>query len=39
MPGKPKAATKSGRIRVGIGGWIYAPWRGVFYPEGAEAGR
>ena len=19
-------------IRVGIGGWTYAPWRGVFYP-------
>ena len=24
-----------GAIRVGIGGWTYAPWRGgVFYPEG-----
>ena len=21
------------RIRVGIGGWTFAPWRGVFYPE------
>ncbi|SIO55476.1 DUF72 domain-containing protein [Paraburkholderia phenazinium] len=21
------------QIRVGIGGWTYAPWRGVFYPE------
>jgi uncharacterized protein YecE (DUF72 family) len=21
-------------IRVGIGGWTYAPWRGVFYPAG-----
>jgi uncharacterized protein YecE (DUF72 family) len=21
-------------IRTGIGGWVYAPWRGVFYPEG-----
>jgi uncharacterized protein YecE (DUF72 family) len=21
-----------GRIRVGISGWNYAPWRGVFYP-------
>ena len=19
-------------IRVGIGGWTYEPWRGVFYP-------
>jgi uncharacterized protein YecE (DUF72 family) len=23
----------SGRIRIGIGGWTFAPWRGVFYPE------
>jgi uncharacterized protein YecE (DUF72 family) len=23
-----------GRIRVGIGGWIYAQWRGAFYPGG-----
>lgn len=21
-------------IRVGIGGWTYEPWRGVFYPDG-----
>jgi uncharacterized protein YecE (DUF72 family) len=21
------------RIRIGIGGWTYPPWRGVFYPE------
>jgi uncharacterized protein YecE (DUF72 family) len=21
------------RIRIGIGGWTYAPWRGNFYPE------
>jgi uncharacterized protein YecE (DUF72 family) len=25
---------QSGAIRVGIGGWTYAPWRGTFYPEG-----
>ncbi len=25
---------KSGTIRVGVGGWTYAPWRGVFYPKG-----
>lgn len=24
-------------IRVGIGGWSYAPWRGVFYPKGMKA--
>ena len=23
-----------GRIRTGIGGWTFPPWRGVFYPEG-----
>lgn len=22
----------TGRIRVGIGGWTFEPWRGVFYP-------
>ncbi|HEX2596939.1 MAG TPA: DUF72 domain-containing protein, partial [Luteimonas sp.] len=21
-------------IRIGISGWRYAPWRGVFYPKG-----
>lgn len=25
---------KQSRIRVGISGWRYPPWRGVFYPEG-----
>jgi len=37
---KPKQPSKSsatsGRIRVGIGGWSYAPWRGVFYPKGLK---
>jgi uncharacterized protein YecE (DUF72 family) len=28
----PRKATP--RIRVGIGGWNYAPWRGEFYPDG-----
>jgi uncharacterized protein YecE (DUF72 family) len=23
-------------IRVGIGGWTYAPWRGTFYPPGLK---
>jgi uncharacterized protein YecE (DUF72 family) len=22
------------RIRIGVGGWTYAPWRGTFYPDG-----
>ncbi|HEX4507057.1 MAG TPA: DUF72 domain-containing protein [Alphaproteobacteria bacterium] len=24
---------KSGAVRIGISGWTYAPWRGVFYPK------
>lgn len=24
----------AGRIFVGVGGWTYEPWRGVFYPKG-----
>src|SRR5690349_2756040 len=23
-----------GIVRIGVSGWRYAPWRGVFYPEG-----
>jgi len=29
-----KDQSTSGTIRAGVGGWIYAPWRGVFYPKG-----
>jgi len=25
-----------GEIRVGIGGWTFPPWRGVFYPAGTR---
>jgi uncharacterized protein YecE (DUF72 family) len=28
------ATMPSPRIRVGISGWRYAPWRGTFYPKG-----
>ena len=24
----------SGAIRIGIGGWVFPPWRGAFYPAG-----
>jgi len=24
----------AGKIFVGVGGWTYEPWRGLFYPEG-----
>ncbi len=26
-------------IRVGIGGWVFAPWRGAFYPKGLPQAR
>ena len=26
-------------IRVGIGGWVFAPWRGEFYPKGLPQAR
>jgi uncharacterized protein YecE (DUF72 family) len=25
--------TVQGQIRVGVGGWTFPPWRGVFYPD------
>lgn len=28
-----KEADSTGRIRIGIGGWTYEPWRGRFYPS------
>jgi uncharacterized protein YecE (DUF72 family) len=30
---------KQGHIRVGIGGWTFEPWRGVFYPKGLPHAR
>jgi uncharacterized protein YecE (DUF72 family) len=27
-------SNNQGKIYVGIGGWTFPPWRGVFYPEG-----
>jgi len=32
-------AVRSGNIYVGIGGWTYEPWRGVFYPKGLPHAR
>jgi len=26
-------ATQPGKIRIGVGGWTYEPWRGAFYPD------
>ena len=31
MAAKQKASAK---IRIGVGGWTYEPWRGAFYPKG-----
>lgn len=33
MP-KQRKSNQEGRIRIGVGGWTYEPWRGTFYPEG-----
>lgn len=33
------AKLKAGTIRIGIGGWTYAPWKGSFYPQGLPARR
>jgi len=34
-----KARKSSGSIFVGVGGWSFAPWRGVFYPRGLPHAR
>jgi uncharacterized protein YecE (DUF72 family) len=31
--------TSSAKIRIGVGGWNYAPWRGAFYPKGLAQDR
>lgn len=30
---------KAAKIYTGVGGWTYAPWRGVFYPKGLPHAR
>src|SRR5687768_17392697 len=30
---------KHGDIRIGISGWRYRPWRGIFYPKGLQQRR
>lgn len=27
------AKAKNGKIRIGVGGWTFEPWRGAFYPD------
>jgi len=26
--------TRAGKIRIGVGGWTFEPWRGAFFPKG-----
>jgi uncharacterized protein YecE (DUF72 family) len=33
-PGSFEEQAMAGKIYVGVGGWTFEPWRGVFYPEG-----
>jgi len=39
MPRKNDPGAQRGHIRVGIGGWNYAPWRDTFYPAGTPKSR
>jgi uncharacterized protein YecE (DUF72 family) len=36
---RTRLAKSSTRIRVGVGGWTYEPWRNNFYPEGLPHSR
>lgn len=29
----PRAAGDAGHVYLGVGGWTFPPWRGVFYPD------
>jgi uncharacterized protein YecE (DUF72 family) len=37
--GPPATASNAGPIRVGVGGWTYAPWRDEFFPKGLVQSR
>jgi uncharacterized protein YecE (DUF72 family) len=30
---------RAGTVRIGVSGWTYPPWRGVFYPKGVRQKR
>jgi len=32
-------ALMKGRLHIGVGGWTYEPWRGLFYPVGLQHAR
>jgi uncharacterized protein YecE (DUF72 family) len=31
--------TPAGKIRIGVGGWTFEPWRGAFFPKGLPQAR
>jgi uncharacterized protein YecE (DUF72 family) len=33
---RKRSDSGGGRVRIGVGGWNFAPWRGVFYPKGLK---
>lgn len=35
--GQPAREARIGRVRIGISGWVYPRWRGVFYPPDVRA--
>jgi uncharacterized protein YecE (DUF72 family) len=37
--GAGKPMNRAAAIRVGIGGWVFPPWRGVLYPPGLPQAR
>jgi uncharacterized protein YecE (DUF72 family) len=39
LAGPPAVAARKATVRVGISGYIYPNWRGVFYPRGLPARR
>ena len=39
LPHDMRMTAQPGNIYVGIGGWTYEPWRGVFYPKGLPHAR
>ena len=32
-------ANAAGKIRIGVGGWTFEPWRGAFFPKGVPQAR
>ena len=39
LPRRGMVERACGEVRIGISGWRYAPWRGVFYPRAGAAAR